>query len=82
MANTLNLSLTDELRAFIEENCGDGTLYATPSEFVRDLLRQKKSQIEAARIHDALLEGYQDAIEGRTVPFEGNLRALLKKAGK
>lgn len=82
MANTLNLSLTDELRAFIEENCGDGTLYATPSEFVRDLLRQKKSQIEAARIRDALLEGYQDAIEGRTVPFEGNLRALLKKAGK
>ena len=82
MANTLNLSLTDELRAFIEENCGDGTLYATPSEFVRDLLRQKKSQIEAARIRDALLEGYQDAIEGRTVPFEGNLRALLKKTGK
>lgn len=82
MANTLNLSLTDELRAFIEENCGDGTLYATPSEFVRDLLRQKKSQIEAARIRDALLEGYQDAIEGRTVPFEGNLRALMKKAGK
>ena len=29
MANTLNLSLTDELRAFIEQNCGDGTLYAT-----------------------------------------------------
>ncbi len=82
MPNTLNLSLTDELRAFIEQNCGDGTLYATPSEFVRDLLRQKKSQMEAARIRDAVLEGYQDAIEGRTVPFEGNLRALMKKAGK
>jgi len=36
MPSTLNLSLTDELRAFIDANCGDGTTYATPSEFVRD----------------------------------------------
>jgi len=79
MANTLNLSLTDELRAFIDENCGDGTLYATPSEFVRDLLRQKKLQIEAAKVREAILEGYQDAIAGRTVKYEGNLRSLLKK---
>ena len=82
MARTLNLSLTDELRSFIEENCGDGTLYATPSEFVRDLLRQKKLQNEAAKVRDAILAGYQDAIEGRTVPFEGNLRGLFKKGGK
>lgn len=82
MANTLNLSLTDELRAFIDENCGDGTLYATPSEFVRDLLRQRKQQAEAAKVRDAIIEGYQDAIDGRTVAFEGNLRSLLKKAGK
>jgi antitoxin ParD1/3/4 len=82
MANTLNLSLTDELRAFIDENCGDGTLYATPSEFVRDLLRQRKRQIEAERARDALLEGYQDALAGRTVPFDGDLRGLLKKERK
>ena len=82
MANTLNLSLTDELRSFIEENCGDGTLYATPSEFVRDLLRQKKLQAEAAQVRDAILEGYQDAIDGRTVPFNGNLRSMLKKVKK
>ncbi len=82
MANTLNLSLTDELRSFIEEKCGDGTLYATPSEFVRDLLRQKKLQTEAAKIRDAIVAGYQDAIEGRVVPYEGNLRSLLKKVNK
>ena len=82
MANTLNLSLTDELRSFIEENCGDGTLYATPSEFVRDLLRQKKLQLEAAAVRSAIIEGYQDAIDGRTIPFEGNLRRLLKEAGQ
>lgn len=82
MPHTLNLSLTDELRSFIDESCGDGTLYATPSEFVRDLLRQRKVQIEAAQVRDAILGGYQDALDGRLMPFAGNLRRLLKKADK
>ncbi len=82
MSSTLNLSLTDELRAFIDENSGDGTLYATPSEFVRSLLREKKERLEAARIRDAILEGYQDAANGRLVEYRGDLRALLKKKGK
>jgi antitoxin ParD1/3/4 len=82
MANTLHLSLTDELRSFIDENFGDGTLYATPSAFVRDLLRQKKLQTQAAKVRDAIAAGYQDAIAPRRVPFEGNLRSLLKRAGK
>lgn len=78
MANTLNLLLTDGLQAFIEENCDDGTPYATRREFVLDLLQQKKQQIEAAHLRAALVEGYQDAIEDRTVPFEGELRSLLR----
>lgn len=80
MPNTFNLSLTDELRAFIDENSGDGTLYATPSEFVRTVLREKKERMEATQIREAILEGYQDAIAGRTVRYRGNLRQLLKKA--
>ena len=80
MSTTLNLSLTDALRAFVDQNCGDGTLYATPSEFVRDVLREKKDRLEAARIRDAILDGFQDAIQGRIVPYRGDLRQLLKKA--
>jgi antitoxin ParD1/3/4 len=79
MSSTLNLSLTDELRAFVDQNSGEGTLYATPSEFVRDLLRQKKQRQEAASIRDAIIEGYHDAIQGRTHEFKGDLRSLLKK---
>jgi antitoxin ParD1/3/4 len=79
MSTSLNLSLTDELRAFIDQNSGDGTLYATPSEFVRGVLREKKERLEAARIRDAILDGYQDAIQGRTKAYRGNLRALLKQ---
>ena len=82
MANSLNLSLTDELRAFINQNSGDGTLYATPSEFVRDILRRHKLQQEAAQVRDAIIEGYQDALAGRTVAFDGDLKALMKKAKK
>lgn len=78
MASTLNVSLTDELREFVDENSGDGTLFATPSEFVRALLREKKERLEAARIRDAILDGYQDFASGRTLEYQGNLRSLLK----
>jgi antitoxin ParD1/3/4 len=80
MGSSLNLSLTDELRSYVDQCCGDGTLYATPSEFVRDLIRQKKAKVEAERLRDAILAGYQDAIDGRTLAFNGDLRGLLKKA--
>jgi antitoxin ParD1/3/4 len=80
MGGTLNLSLTDELRAFVDAHSGDGTLYATPSEFVRDLLRQKKLQLEAEQLRQGIIDGYRDALAGRTVTFRGDLRALLKQS--
>lgn len=82
MGTALNLSLTDEMRAFIDQNSGDGTLFPTAGEFVRDVLREKMERLEAARIRDAILDGYQDALHGRTVPYGGNLRALLKGNGE
>jgi antitoxin ParD1/3/4 len=82
MASSLNLSLTDELRAFVDANSGDGTMFATPSEFVRHLLREKKERQDADAARIAILGGYQDAISGRTVTFKGNLRSLMKKAKK
>jgi antitoxin ParD1/3/4 len=79
MGSSINLSLTDELREFVDRNSGDGSLYATPSEFVRDILRRQKERQEAAAARDAILEGYQDAIAGRTHEFKGDLKSLLKK---
>ena len=78
--STINLSLTDELRAFVDENSGDGTLYSTPSEFLRDLLREKKNRLDAAAVREAVLEGYQDLIEDRVVEFTGDLRQAMKEA--
>lgn len=77
MPRSLNLSLTDELRAFVDENSGNGTLFATPSEFVRALIREKKERQEAAALRHAVLDGYDDVLHGRTVPYSGDLRAML-----
>jgi antitoxin ParD1/3/4 len=82
MASSINLSLTDELRAFVDRNSGDGTDYATPSEFLRDVLREKKRRIEAAEFREAIVEGYRDVIEGRSLEFTGRLKDLMAEAKK
>ena len=82
MSSSLNLTLTDELRAFIDRNCGDGTFYATPTEFVRDVLREKKERLEVDEFRTGLLEGYQDAIVGRSTTFSGNLKADMAQFRK
>jgi len=80
MSKTLNVSLTDELRSFVDSNCGDRGLYATPSEFLRELLREKKDRQEAAALRDGVLAGYRDLKSGQTLEFTGDLSALLKTA--
>lgn len=79
MGSTLNISLIDELRAHIDQNCGNGTFFSTPSEFARDLLRQKKLRQDAAEVRAGILEGYQDAADGRTTEFQGDLQNMLIK---
>jgi antitoxin ParD1/3/4 len=82
MASTLNLSLTDELRAFVDENSGDGTLYATPSEFMRDVLREKKQRLEAVKMRDSILDGFKDLIAGRSIEYQGSVREVIKQVRK
>lgn len=79
MSNSLNLSLTDELKKFIYNQSGEGTLFSTPSEFVRELIRHEKERREAADFRNGVVEGYQDAIHGRTINFSGDLKKDLKK---
>jgi len=39
MPSSLNVSLTNELKKFVISRTGDTGLYATPSEYIRDLIR-------------------------------------------
>lgn len=79
MAKTesLNIALTDEMKKFISRQSGKGTLYATPSEYVRDLIRHEHDRLEAASLRSAIIEGYQDVYHGRTREFSGDLLADL-----
>lgn len=80
MAKTesLNIALTDEMKKFVSSQSGNGTLYATPSEYVRDLIRHERDRQEALSLRSAIIEGYQDVMHGRTRAFSGNLMADLK----
>ncbi|TPW27382.1 hypothetical protein FJU08_20470 [Martelella alba] len=40
MVKRLNTTLPDPLAAYVGEITGKGTLYETPSEFIRDLVRR------------------------------------------
>ena len=84
MAKTesLNIALTDEMMKFITSQSGKGTLYATPSEYVRDLIRHERDRLEAASLRSAIIEGYQDVVHGRTKEFSGDLMADLKEHRK
>ena len=78
MSRSINLSLTDELREFVDSNTGDGSLYATPSEFLRSLIRQKKEKLDAAELRQSIISGYCDAISGDVCEFSGDLRKDMK----
>ncbi len=44
MASSLNISLTDELRTFVDSRASDKGVYATPSEYLRDLIRKDMAE--------------------------------------
>tara|TARA_R110002124_G_scaffold79587_1_gene211490 strand:- start:2076 stop:2333 length:258 start_codon:yes stop_codon:yes gene_type:complete len=78
MASTINLSLTDELKNFVQKNSGDGSLHSTPSDYVRDLIRHEMDRKESADARQKILRGYQDAIDGKLIPYNGDLKTELR----
>ena len=61
MASSLNLSLTNELREFVDSRTGDSGVYATPSEYIRDLIRH---DMEAGMTLNHVLAGLDDIKQG------------------
>ncbi|MCB9202586.1 MAG: CopG family transcriptional regulator [Flavobacteriales bacterium] len=76
---TINIPLTDELKKFVVSQTGKGTLYSTPSEYVRDLIRHEAERKKASNLRNSIIEGYQDSINGNVVRFSGNLKSDLAK---
>jgi antitoxin ParD1/3/4 len=54
---SLNISLPDPLKAYVEDRVATGD-YGTPSEFIRNLIRQDKDQ-RRSRLETELLDAIQ-----------------------
>ena len=55
MASSMNLSLTDELRDFVNSRTGDAELYSTPSEYLRSLIRHDmEAQLTVTHLQNSL----------------------------
>ena len=53
---TVNISVPDSMKAFIDEQVAKGG-YSTTSEYIRQLLRQEAERVAQARLETLLLEG-------------------------
>jgi antitoxin ParD1/3/4 len=62
MSSSLNVSLTDELRRFVDARASDQDVYSTPSEYVRDLIRR---DMEGAAVLNKVRRGLNDIKHSR-----------------
>lgn len=62
MSKALNVSLTDPLREFVDSRTGDHSVYATPSEYMRALIRK---DMEEQDVIDHVTAGLADVKAGR-----------------
>ena len=62
MSSSLNVSLTDELRRFVDMRASDQDVYSTPSEYVRDLIRR---DMEGSAILAKVRRGLDDIKNNR-----------------
>ena len=63
---TMNISLTEPLKEFVDEEVREGG-YSSTSDYVRDLIRQRQRQKSAETLRALLLEGFNS---GPATPME------------
>jgi len=64
MPSTLNVQLTDELRRHVDMRASDNDVYATPSEYIRDLVRR---DMEDWAIVSVVVQGLKEVGDGEFV---------------
>jgi antitoxin ParD1/3/4 len=68
---TLNISLPDSMRAYVEQQVAQGG-YSTASEFIRQLLREDQKRAAKERLESLLMEGIESgpAVEMTAVDWD------------
>ncbi|MEY6434025.1 ribbon-helix-helix domain-containing protein [Thioalkalicoccus limnaeus] len=74
MSERINARLSKPLVEFVDRMVGDGGLYETPSEYVRDLLRRDMERREGSLVQGAILTGYRDLAAGRAFVSSGDFK--------
>ncbi len=65
MGASLHVSLPDAMRRYVDSIADGTSLYATPSEYVRELIRKDMERME---VYQTLLQGLDQAERGEFVP--------------
>ena len=78
---TMNISLPDSMRAFIEQKVAQGG-YSTASEYIRQLVRDDQKRAAQERLEALLLEGIEsgERIEGTAEYWAQKRAKLLNRA--
>jgi antitoxin ParD1/3/4 len=64
---TMNISLPDQMKAWVEEQAADGK-YANSSDYVRDLIRRDQIKREKiAALNAKIDEGYASGFSGKSI---------------
>jgi antitoxin ParD1/3/4 len=71
---SMNISLPEELKDYVEEQTRGG--YSTPSEFVRELIREDQKRRAKERLDALLLEGLNS---GNPIPANAEFWTELKR---
>jgi len=75
---TMNVSLPDELRSFVDAQVSEGS-YGSTSEYVRELIRRDHDR---RQLRDALLEGARDPVTAHAdAAYFASLRDRAQAAG-
>ena len=73
MATSMNISLPDAMKAFVDEQVQSGG-YGTASEYIRELVRRDQKERAEARLETLLLEGLES---GEPIPLNEEYRKNL-----
>ena len=70
MASSLTLSLTQELRHFIDSQVGENGVYSTPSEYVRDVIRRDRERLADSEAEKRIMASVKDLATGDFVDVD------------
>ena len=75
---TMNISLPDELKAFVETQVSQGG-YSTTSEYLRSLIREDQKQRARQELEAKLLEGLRGESSEMTAQDWADLRRVARE---